>query len=266
MPRFLPFLLSVVALQSQTPPTSPEQPPQAVDEALRARVTKFYDDHVSRKYRLAEEFITEESKDDYYVLSKPEILAFKIGTIEYSEKFTKAKVTIIGKMPFPMPMTATRYMDMPFASYWKIENGLWCWYFNREAARHTPFGDVKDPVGDNVRRDATSLPAGPRVTIAELQSGVKIEQTNIDVVVGKPHSVKLVNTLPGPVSLSINYALMPISKTGIAAEFDKKDLKGNESSILTIGADPRMHDGNYTLRITVSPTHQIIDLTVHISH
>ena len=98
-----------------------------------------------RKYRQAEQLIAEESKDDFYLLSKPELQNYRIGNIEYSEKFTKAKVVIVGAMPVLLPMAGGKIMDMPFASYWKIENGLWCWYYNKDSARHTPFGDVKVP-------------------------------------------------------------------------------------------------------------------------
>src|SRR4051794_9122395 len=97
MYRLLPLFLVCSLLPAQTP--NLDKPPQDVDDALRARITKFYDLHVASKFRQAEQLVAEESKDDFYVLSKPELKAFKIGNIEYSEKFTKAKVVIIGSLP-----------------------------------------------------------------------------------------------------------------------------------------------------------------------
>jgi len=146
MNRLLPIFLFAAAVSAQTP--SLDRPPRDVDDALRARITKFYDLHVAAKFRQAEQLIAEESKDDFYVLSKPELKNFKIGNIEYSDHFTKAKVVIVGSMPVLLPMAGGKIMDMPFASYWKIENRKWVWYYNKVASRHTPFGDIKgEPQG-----------------------------------------------------------------------------------------------------------------------
>jgi len=266
MNRFVPFFLLASLVFGQAPPANLDKPPQDVDDALRARIKQFYDFHVSRKYRQAEQLIAEDAKDDFYVLSKPELRNFKIGAIEYSNNFTKAKVVILGTMPVLLPMSNTREMEMPFASYWEIEKGLWCWYYNKEASRHTPFGDVKESAGASGSSNATSLPAPPRVDLAEIQSAVKIEKSSIDLVAGKPQTIKLVNTLPGPVSLTIATALAPISKSGFEATFDKPALKASETAILTVDVDPRMRVGPYKLRITVSPTNQVLDLNVNVSH
>jgi hypothetical protein len=189
MYRFLLFLLLLAStLPAQTP--SLDKPPQDVDDALRARIKQFYDLHVAAKFRQAEQLIAEDSKDDFYVLSKPELKGFKIGAIEYSDQFTKAKVVIVGSMPVLLPMAGGKIMDMPFASFWKIENGKWCWYYNKEAAHHTPFGDIKDTSASSKPGDApSSLPAPPNVSIAALQSALKIDQTRIQLVPGKPQTI-----------------------------------------------------------------------------
>ncbi len=267
MYRCVPFFFLAITLSAQSSPSNLDKPPQDVDDALRARIKQFYDFHVAHKYRLAEQLIAEEAKDDFYVLSKPELRDFKIGDIQYSENFTKAKVVVIGTMPVLLPFSSSKEMAMPFASYWKIENGLWCWYYNKEASRHTPFGDVKEPAGSTTARsNGDSLPASPNVNIAALQSAVKIDRTSLDLVAGKPQTVKLANTLPGPVSLSISTQFLPIEQTGIGAKFDKRELKANEIATLTLTADPQMKPGPYPLRITVAPTNQVLNLTVNISH
>src|ERR1019366_6333935 len=88
MHRLLPLLLIALALPAQTPTL--DKPPQDIDDALRARIQQFYDYHVSLKYRQCEQFIAEESKDDFYVMTKPQLDGYKIGNIEYSDHFTKA--------------------------------------------------------------------------------------------------------------------------------------------------------------------------------
>src|ERR1700722_9043066 len=138
MYRFLTLSLFALALTAQTPSANQalDNPPQDVDDALRARIKQFYDYHVAAKFRQAEQLISEDSKDNFYVLSKPELHGYKIGNIEYSENFTKAKAVIIGAMPVLLPMAGGKIMDMPFASFWRIENGQWFWYYNKEASRH----------------------------------------------------------------------------------------------------------------------------------
>src|SRR5579864_8462265 len=143
MRSFLLALLAVSILPAQPP--SLDKPPQDVDDALRARIKQFYDYHIAQKYRQAEQLVAEESKDDFYMLSKPDLRGYRIVSIDYSDKFTKAKAVILGNMPVLLPFAGPRVMDTPLASYWKMENGTWCWYYYKEASRHTPFGDVQPP-------------------------------------------------------------------------------------------------------------------------
>jgi hypothetical protein len=264
MRRFLPALFISLSLSAQTSAPALDKPPQDVDDALRARIKQFYDYHVARKYRQSEQLIAEESKDDFYVLSKPELQSYTIGNVEYSEKFTKAKVVIVGAMPVLLPMAGGKIMDMPFASYWKIENGLWCWYYNKEAARHTPFGDIKAPTDSKPGPAPTSLPTAPNVTIAGLQSALRIDRTRVELAPGKPQAIKVTNTLPGPASLSVVCPIKPLAETGVIAKFDKTDLKANDAATLTFDVDPNAPTGVVPIQITVMPTNQILNLTVRI--
>ena len=190
---------------------------------------------------------------------------FKIGNIEYSEKFTKAKVIIIGAMPVLLPMAGGTIMDMPFASFWKIENGIWCWYYNKEAARHTPFGDMKPPEDAKPGSGPTSLPAPPMVSIAALQSALRIDRTRIELISGKPQTVKVTNGLPGLASLSLDCPNKPLAQTGITATFDKKNLKANETASITLSVDSSAPLGPLPLMITVAQTNQVLNLTVNIT-
>ena len=267
MHRFLLILFLALSLPAQTPAPSLDKPPQDVDDALRARIKQFYELHVAAKYRQAERLIAEESKDDYYVLSKPELKNFRIGGIEYSDHFTRAKVVIIGAMPVLLPMAGGKIMDMPFASYWKIENGEWCWFYNKEASRHTPFGDTKLAQNTTPGPAPTSVPTPPDAAnmLTMLQSALKIDRTRIELKEGKPEVIKVTNTLPGPASVSIDCPYKPLKETGLTATFDKKDLKGNETATLTLTPDPNAQPAIVPLRITVSPTNQVLNLSVSIT-
>ncbi len=115
MHRLLPLSLVALSLLAQAPLL--DKPPQDIDDTLRARVAQFYDFHVSRKYRQCEQFIAEESKDDFFVMNKPQLDSFRIGNIDYSDHFTKAKVVIVGMMPFLMPGAGLKTMEQPFATF-----------------------------------------------------------------------------------------------------------------------------------------------------
>ena len=95
MRQLLFSTLIALALSAQTTTTSNlDKPPLDVDDALRARIGQFYDHHVQATpsaYRRAEQLVAEESKDDYYVMSKLELKSYRIGSIEYSGNFTRAK-------------------------------------------------------------------------------------------------------------------------------------------------------------------------------
>ncbi len=265
MYRLLTFFLLALILPAQTPVPDQklDKPPQDVDDALRARIKEFYDDHVAAKYRQAEQLVAEESKDDFYALSKPELHGFKIGNIEYSDNFTKAKAVVVGAMPVLLAWAGGKIMDMPFASFWKIENGKWCWYYNKEASRHTPFGDVKTPP-DTGGVKAAAMPTMPTISIAALQSALKLDRTHVELSASQPQTLRVTNTLPGLASLSITCPTKALSETGISASFDKTELKGNETAVLTLTVRPETPAHNVPLQISISPTNQTLDFTVKI--
>jgi len=261
MHRLLSLLFIAAILPAQIPTL--DKPPQDIDDALRARIKQFYDYHLTRKYRQCEQLIAEESKDDFYVMTKPQLQDYKIGNIEYSDHFTKAKAVIVGMMPFLMPMAGPKITEQPFASFWKSENGVWLWYYNKTATQDTPFGKPK--TNSIAPGQVGSLNQSPDVNIQALQSALKMDRTRIALAGGKPQTVKVINTLPGPASLTIACPLGSLTDMGVKATFDKKDLKGNESAILTLSADPSKHAGPLPLQIVVSPTNQVLNLTVTIS-
>jgi hypothetical protein len=261
MHRLLSLLLLALTLPAQIPTL--DKPPQDIDDALRARIKQFYDYHVSRKYRQCEQLIAEESKDDFYVLTKPQLESYRIGNIEYSDHFTKAKAVIVGMVPFLMPMAGPKIIEQPFASFWKSEDGVWLWYYNKSATQDTPFGKAKPNA--TALGEAGSLDQAPKVNIEALQSALKIDRTRIELAGGKPQTAKVTNTLPGSASLTVACPLGPLSDRGVTATFDKKDLKSNESAILTLTADPGKYSGALPLQIIVAPTNQVLDLTVTIS-
>ena len=75
----------------------------------------------------------------------------------------------------------------------------------------------------------------------------------------------MTNTLPGRATLSVVCPYKPLAETGITATFDKAELKGNETAVLTLTAGPNTPAGILPLQIIISPTNQTLNLTINIT-
>jgi hypothetical protein len=143
MVRFCFILLCAAAALAQTP-QEPAKPPADVDQALRARVEEFFQDHVTAQFRKAEALVAEDSKDYYYNHNKPHYLKFLgITNVHYSDNFTKAAVSVNVLSPVAIPGFGGGPPTVPIPSTWKIEDGKWCWYVEMEPFLRTPFGIMR---------------------------------------------------------------------------------------------------------------------------
>jgi len=88
MSRASLVLLLVSGLWAQSPADVFNKPPADVDEALRSRIAKFYQAHVDKKFRQADEYVAEDTKDFYYQANKPAYLEFHIDNVLYQVNFT----------------------------------------------------------------------------------------------------------------------------------------------------------------------------------
>ena len=159
----LPILLAAVALPSSArqavtqpagtpPPLLPgkdffNQAPPGVEEGLRARLKLFYDAYLTGKFRQAYELVAEEDKDDYFDRAKTPYHSYRIGSIQFSDNFSKAKVLLVVNRDFHF-QGHTMAVDVPIAEDWKIESGQWVWFLPNKGMRETPFG-IAAPVPNN---------------------------------------------------------------------------------------------------------------------
>src|SRR5579871_5582628 len=95
MLRFCLLAILPLALAAQDPAELFNKPPAAVDQALRARITEFFELHVKGDFRKAEALVAEDTKDFFYNGNKPRYLSFEISKIKYNEDFTKAEATVL---------------------------------------------------------------------------------------------------------------------------------------------------------------------------
>src|SRR5260370_17579573 len=106
MSRAYVGLLLVSALWAQNPGDLLDKAPPDVEEALRARITAFYQAHVDKKFRQADEYVAADTKDFYYEANKPAYLALEIGKITYSDNFTKPRSALTSQIRFMIPSFA----------------------------------------------------------------------------------------------------------------------------------------------------------------
>ena len=257
MYRFAWFaLFAAFAFGQSNDPFQPK-PPAGVDAALRARVQEFFELHVKGQFRKAEELVAEDTKDFFYSGNKPRYLSFEISRIDYSEKFTRAKVTVVCEQYIMMPGFADRPMKVPTPSTWKLENGKWYWYVDQDALLNTPWGRMKPgpfpEKGAGAPPSLTSIPTSADF----LYKLIRLDKTAVQLKAGESAEVTIASGAPGPVMLSV-----PADLPGIEATLDKGTLPGGGKATLTLRAAQGAKSG--VLNIQVEPTMQRLPLQITI--
>ncbi len=231
-----------------------DKAPPDVEDALRARATEFYKDHMTQKFRQAELLVAEDSKDGFYAASKPDIKDFKIGEIAYSDGYTKAKITIVAKMMIAFMGLGTKLMDVPFPSYWKIDGGKWCWYIFNDPNRMTPFGKI-NPETTSGKGDG-ALAFKP-MDLSGISNAVKPDRNSVTLG-STEEKVVLTNSLPGLVTLALDQK----DYAGLDVKLDKAELKGGEKATLTIVGKAGEKRNRMMVSVTVQPVNQLVQIEV----
>lgn len=260
----LVFSAVAAAAQAQQPGELFSKAPPEVDAALRDRISKFYQAHVDGKFRQAEVYVAEDTKDFYYTANKPKYLGFEISKIDYSDDFTKAKATIVVQQIIMMPGFAGRPLKIPIPSYWKIDNGDWCWYVDPEALRRTPFGVRPADAEKSAQEGAgapslpPNVPQGPEA-IKALWSKVTLDKSTLNLKPGASGEVLIRNASGGPIMLTMSRPAPPGLTVKLPAE-----VKSGESAPVSIEASPALSPRSavHTIAIRVEPTNQPIRIRV----
>jgi hypothetical protein len=239
-----------------------EKPPAGVDEALRARITKFYQAHVDGKFRVANQYVAEDSLDYFFEIEKNRYLSFEPPEqITYSENFTKAKVLTVATAERRVARMGTMVMKQPVLSYWKVENGEWVWYHFKEKFVDTPFGraTIPDEADADLRKRTANF---KRVSPADLMNQVSVDRSVVQLSSSEAASgtVTVSNSLPGQVTVDVN---APAAEC-LTVAVDKKTIKNGESAKVTFSCMPvtATPKGTITANIVVQPLNQIFPITV----
>ncbi len=307
MLRLWILVLFAAALLAQPARDSADPAPPEVDQALRSRVTEFLNHHVTGEFRKAEALVAEDSKDIFYNRNKPRYLGCKgIVSIRYSEHFTKAYVTALCTIPAMIQGGGSELQDdgqpqipmgpptVPIPATWKLENGKWCWYLDKEMDRMTPFGMLPAmPPGQATAPGAilpmVNLPPGMAAPAQPQSSGedaagiraaiqavhipvtaaalgpvapealhhVKFEPAEVTLQAGGSAKVKISNDAEDVRSLMVLGQL-----AGIEAKLESTNVKGGESTSLNLKAAEGAKSG--TLNVVVVSTGEMLALPITI--
>jgi hypothetical protein len=234
-----------------------DKAPPDVDDALRARITAFYQAHVDKKFRQADQYVAEDTKDFYYEASKPAYISFQIDKIIYSDSFAKAKAIVTCKMHVVVGFVDQVSM-VPTPSTWKLENGQWSWYVDQKAGRDTPFGHWS-PQGTSPGV-LPSMAGAPDVQ--SLWKNVTADKRSVRLSATESSSDQVTISSKMAVTLQVDSPKLP----GLEATLDRTELKAGEQAKLTIRSEPQEdpHARMAEVRIRVTPTNQVIPITVAI--
>ena len=264
------ILLPIAALAQTGPQTAPPE----IDQALRARVTEFFNYHVegATGFRKAMDLVAEDTKDYYFSAQKIQFKSFKIDNITYSDHFAKAVVTLSGQRMWQLsPQFPAVEVTQPMSTSWKIENGKWVWY--REAGTDTNL----TPMGPS--NPAALGPGGGKLPPLDLSQGgidkraadllkqSSISKSEVTLSASHPSSERLVfhNGQPGSVLLSVEVGA---KLEGFSAVLDKANVNAGEDVALKIHYDPASQTDAprpVTVRVMVAPFNQTFPVTVKFS-
>ena len=259
------FPVLVVSLSfAQEPADLFRKAPPDVDQALRARVSEFYQDYVGGKYRQAENLVAPDSKDYYYNSDKPKILSFEIRRIEYSDDFTKAKATMLCEMDVMVPGFAGKPLKVPLPSRWKVVDGHWYWYVDQDDLRMTPFGKMNpgQQAGSNPDVSAEFRKnSDPAALLGQVQ--VDKAEVNLKASPGAFEQVRVVNHMPGSVTFSFGGPTLE----AVEMKLDPPQLKTGEKGVLSFRFKPGkpLPTRPATVELRVDQTNQVIPIRVVVS-
>jgi len=251
--------LILAALLAQDPAALFQKAPPHIEEALRARVTTFYQHHVDGKFTQALRLVAEDSGDAFLGADKKRCRSFEIIKLTFSDNFTRANVLVGCDTDFVMPASKPIPVTMPQPSQWKVADGNWFWFsepIDPNKGVDTPFGTMRPGAPGDRNLEAGHIP------LAVVQSAVKANKSEAKLSSFEPASdeITITNSLSGQVTLALDLVQMP----GFEARLDRTELKANEKAILHLRYTPgdRSPKPTLTARVRVQPTNQVIPIQI----
>jgi hypothetical protein len=242
------LVIATAALWAQNVPQKGPDPPPDVDKALRARVNEFCELHKQGKFRQAEQMVADDTKDYFYNSGKPRYVSYQLQSITYNQDFTKATAMVICEHYLPAPGFQGKTVKLLTPFNWKIENGQWMWYVDKDAMLMTPFGKMTlaPRTGEPAAPPAPGTPQPPPIptTVGQFFNLVKADKTELSLKPGASDKVVISNGTPGVVGLEIVQQI-----PGVAAKLDAAYYPTGGQAVLTVHAGPQVSSGVIILRV-----------------
>lgn len=250
---------------AQDPASLFEKAPPHVEEALRARVTKFYQAHVDGKFRAALALAAEDSADAFLGADKTRCRSFEIVKLTFKENFSRAVALVSCETDFVMPASKPIPVNQPQTSLWKLADGEWVWYLE-------PVDPSKGVVrGGWTFRPGPADPASEQPlarlgsfnqALASVQAAVRISKMEVKLSSFEPTSdeITITNGLPGAITLSLD----PLRTPGLEVALEPAELKANQTGRVVFRYTPpdKLPKSALTAVFRVQPTQQAIGVLV----
>jgi hypothetical protein len=231
--------------------------PAEMEKALRERVAGFYQPYVEGKFRAAEPFVCEDTKDLHYNQEKTKIRGFEIIKISWDDGFKKASVVTTVQTTIQMrgqniPAAA------PMATSWKLEGGNWCYFVDPTLGRVTPMGTMKPGPGNAKGLDIDAMLKNPNIIMNQVK--VSKEQFLLHGWEKSADTVVITNGMPGSISITFQTESIP----GLTHKIEKLELGSGETSRIEVVYDPKDESAKPTLRasLKIEPFNRTIILPI----
>ena len=250
------------------------QAPPPIDQALRQRVQTFYQLHLEKKWRQADQLVHEDSKDTFFAGDKTSFRGFKIVGVTYEENFTRAKVVADIDQDFFFPGFGQVQVNRPLSSTWKLDRDQWWWYvtpFDPTVGRDSPFNTMFKG-----SKDAPAAPAGPdtpmlgtpqsmedfRRVMAEIKNKVTVDKNEVVLPSHEPAEAEIVvfNRWENAVHLSIDAPELP----GLTLKVDKPLLEAGQQTRVRIVSRPETRGAKPAMRalLTVEELSKVVPIQI----
>lgn len=256
------FLLPLIAFAQAPPPDT--------DQALRSRVSEFFQAHVDGKFTKSFELVAEDTRDYYFNTQKNKLQTYKIDSIDYTDDFTKAEVLLTCQRMMKMSSQFPEIqVTVPMKTTWKIENGKWFYYHDPKNDRILPMSTTTVGQAQSASVAATPPPNLSEAAIAARARAIlqqsKVDKSQITLAADKPSSDTVVfhNGAEGWVQVAVDPGQRKIK--GFKAELDKINVGAGEDAVLKLSYAPEGDErpGPVTLQLIVQPLNQAFPISVN---
>ncbi len=264
-------LLSILCL----PVATWGQTQAEAEQVLRGRVTQFLQYHVDGNFRKAYDMVAEDTKDYYFSTGKVQLKGFKVGEITFSDNFTKAKVN--GTISKDVNVAGTDFpVEMPSITTWKIEDGKWVWYKEKEqeSGIASLLGIPIQPNANTAAPAAANADANPdlpkslndQVVTAAAKSilqQVSVDKKEVTLATDKASEDRVTfhNGMTGSVQVSVVAPEVP----GFTAKAEQSIVRASSDLPVILRYEPGIGtppNNPVTLQIIVQPLNQVFPVQV----